>query len=434
MENVPLSEREIEILQLVSQGKSNKEIAAELFISVNTVKVHLANIFAKIGVSSRTEATLYAIEYGIVASPANTSAELGANSQVQAEAVEPNRFQLFVQKYWWGIALAALVFILGFSSLLANTPLFAAPTETPNPYLSELYQQRWQELASMSVPRAGLAAASYSNGIYAIAGQTSEGPTNLVERYDPQTNTWTKLADKPTAVSEVSAVVLGEKIYVPGGKLANGQVTNRMEVFDPRKGSWETKAELPLAVSGYALATYEGQMYLFGGWDGKQVVDHAWRYDPFNDEWHAAADLPSARAYATAAEVSGKIFVMGGWDGTQDMQENLSFDPAHDLEGEPAWQKAIDLPEACSDCGAESISGMIFVIGQNAIWQLNYPYVEWIQIPFNTIPSGQHGFSSVISPDGYLYFIGGWDENSMPLITFYRFRVVYIISVPNVVK
>jgi len=100
MENVPLSEREIEILQLVSQGKSNKEIAAELFISVNTVKVHLANIFTKIDVSSRTEATLYAIEHGIVASPANTSVEPGNNNQIQAEVVEPNRFQLFMQKYW----------------------------------------------------------------------------------------------------------------------------------------------------------------------------------------------------------------------------------------------------------------------------------------------------------------------------------------------
>lgn len=70
-------------------------------------------------------------------------------------------------------------------------------------------------------------------------------------------------------------------------------------------------------MSGYALAAYEGQMYLFGGWDGEQVVDHAWRYDPFNDVWHAASSLPSARAYATAAEVSGKIYVLGGWDGTQ---------------------------------------------------------------------------------------------------------------------
>lgn len=255
-----------------------------------------------------------------------------------------------------------------------------------------------------------------------------------MERYDPQTDTWTKLADKPTAVSEVSAVLLGEKIYVPGGKLADGKVTNHLEVFDPRKGTWESKAELPLAVSGYALAAYEGQMYLFGGWDGEQVVDQAWRYDPFNDVWLAASNLPSARAYATAAEVSGKIYVLGGWDGIQELQESLSFDPARDLEGEPAWQKQTNLPEACSDCSAESISGMLFVVGTNGIWQLNYPYLEWIQIPFNTIPTGQHGFSSVISPDGYLYFVGGWDEKSMPLVTLYRFRVVYMISVPNVVK
>ncbi len=69
MEKQPLSDREIEILQLVGQGKSNKEIAGLLFISVNTVKVHLGNIFGKIGVTSRMEATLYAIEQGIIKSP-----------------------------------------------------------------------------------------------------------------------------------------------------------------------------------------------------------------------------------------------------------------------------------------------------------------------------------------------------------------------------
>ncbi len=43
-----LSEREIEILQLLAKGKSNKDIAGDLFISANTVKVHVRNIFAKL--------------------------------------------------------------------------------------------------------------------------------------------------------------------------------------------------------------------------------------------------------------------------------------------------------------------------------------------------------------------------------------------------
>ena len=434
MENAPLSDREIEILQLVSQGKSNKEIAAELFISVNTVKVHMANIFTKIGVSSRTEATLYAIEHGIVQSPAGVPAASEPTQTALVEPAEPNHLQIFFRKYWWGVALLALALVLGLSSLLANTPLFATPTATPNPYLSELYQQRWQKLAPMSVPRAGLAVASYDNAVYAIAGQTAAGPTSLVERYDPQTDSWIKLADKPTAVSEVSAVLLGEKIYVPGGKLADGQVANCLEAFDPRKGSWESKAGLPQAVSGYALVSYEGQMYLFGGWDGQQVVSQAWRYDPFNDEWHAVAELPSGRAYASAAEANGKIFLMGGWDGSQNLADNLSFDPARDLEGEPAWQKGPNLPSACAGCSAQSASGMLFVIGTDGVWQLNFPELDWTQIPFNTIPEGQSSFSSVISPEGYIYFVGGQDAASTPLDTLYRFRVVYTISIPNVIK
>src|SRR5258707_15675550 len=61
-----LSDREHEILRLVATGASNKNIAQQLVISPNTVKVHLRNIFGKIGVATRTEATLYAIRQGLV--------------------------------------------------------------------------------------------------------------------------------------------------------------------------------------------------------------------------------------------------------------------------------------------------------------------------------------------------------------------------------
>ena len=64
--NAQLTDRELELLKLVATGASNQQIALQLYISVNTVKVHLRNIFHKLGVESRTEATMYAVRQGWV--------------------------------------------------------------------------------------------------------------------------------------------------------------------------------------------------------------------------------------------------------------------------------------------------------------------------------------------------------------------------------
>lgn len=61
-----LTDREVEVLKLVGQGASNREIAASLFISEKTAKNHMTHIFEKIGVSDRTQAALYAIRSGLV--------------------------------------------------------------------------------------------------------------------------------------------------------------------------------------------------------------------------------------------------------------------------------------------------------------------------------------------------------------------------------
>ena len=64
--NNTLTEREKEILQLVSRGLSNKAIAQTLALSVGTVKVHVSNILGKLDVSNRTEATIKALQLGLV--------------------------------------------------------------------------------------------------------------------------------------------------------------------------------------------------------------------------------------------------------------------------------------------------------------------------------------------------------------------------------
>lgn len=61
----PLSRRESEVLTLVAAGKTNRAIATELFISEKTVARHVSNIFTKLGVSSRAEATAYAYKHGL---------------------------------------------------------------------------------------------------------------------------------------------------------------------------------------------------------------------------------------------------------------------------------------------------------------------------------------------------------------------------------
>lgn len=61
-----LTEREMEILLLIAEGKSNQEIADELFIALKTVKVHVSNILSKLQVNDRTQAVIYAFKHNLV--------------------------------------------------------------------------------------------------------------------------------------------------------------------------------------------------------------------------------------------------------------------------------------------------------------------------------------------------------------------------------
>jgi DNA-binding NarL/FixJ family response regulator len=67
----PLTPREQEVLALLAEGRSNREIARSLVVSEKTVKTHVSNILAKLGLADRTQAALYAVRAGLTGRPAD---------------------------------------------------------------------------------------------------------------------------------------------------------------------------------------------------------------------------------------------------------------------------------------------------------------------------------------------------------------------------
>ena len=364
-EDSPLSDRELEILSLVATGASNKEIAAELFISVNTVKVHLRNIYGKLDVSSRTEATIYAVREGLVPSP-RSEAEPEAVPVMEgapAPDVVPSNVTGWARWGKWAAFAAILAVLLLTAGLVgAQWTKTQIPTAVPAAVdLQTLEQDRWQERAPMLTARAGFAASVFDNQIYAMGGETPDGLTASAERYDVAADVWSPIAAMPEPLVDIQGATVGGEIYVPGGRRPDDSVSDHLLVYDPRTDSWSERAPMPVPLSAYALVAFEGKLYLFGGWDGERYTDTALRYDPSLDEWESLPPLPTARGYAGAAVSGGKIHVIGGFDGERalDVHEVYTLDV-----NEPfAWELLLPLPVSRYRLSCASVAEIIHLLG-----------------------------------------------------------------------
>jgi DNA-binding CsgD family transcriptional regulator/N-acetylneuraminic acid mutarotase len=435
-----LSERELEILKLVATGASNKEIAQKLFISTNTVKVHLRNIFNKIGATSRTEAAMYAVHTGLVRTISqqivseeetlqNLEHDTRSDLSFDRKGNQRSRFKRYSVFIGIFSILAIILLIIG----LVKSPwnIISVNSSTPPTPTAQI---QWFDLPGLPDPRWALAVISYDNQIYTIGGENNAGITNIVESFDPQTNAWKDLAPKPTAVSDINAVVIGGLIYVPGGKLESGMPTDVNEIYDPLTNHWSSGSRLPKPLSGYTLAVYEGQMYLFGGWDGSQVVNDAYVYDHNDDVWTAIPSMPTARAFAALAMVAGKMYIIGGWDGTQALSISEVYRPNYSNEA-LAWSQAPALPAGRYGMGITNIADIIFIIGGIS------PQIEintialspgdkyWGQFQ-SPIPNNL-SFLGVASIGTRLYIVGG-KTDGVPSNQMWCYQVIYTMTLPIV--
>ncbi len=468
-----LSERERDILRLVATGAGNKQIAAQLFISTNTVKVHLRNIFAKTGVNTRTEAAMVAMRLGLVESStvlaANGTAVAGlpGTPEETASSAQPgplpgqnpplegnaqSDFMPLAQSVGgalaarrlsrlqaWGLgagglALVVILVLIGIRQVGSHA---ASPkiTSSPAPRITPL--PRWQARTSLPAARMNLAVVAYDDQIYAIGGEATDGVTGAVERYDPAVDTWQALLAKPLPVADVQAAVIGGKIYVPGGRTASGALTNALEIFDTGSDQWAQGANLPLALSAYAITAFEGRLYLFGGWDGSQFTNLAYVYDPRLDSWTALTPMPTRRGYAGAAVAGGKIYVVGGKDGQAVLPVVEVYSPDHEGRENP-WGTAAPLPEGRFGMAITSVADIIYVVCGQGVDDAPQPSLAHIQQTdaWQTIESPPENLSSgsgLATSGEYLYIVGG-KTGGAPRADLLAYQVVYTVGIPVIIK
>jgi len=428
----PISEREIEVLRLVATGATNQEIARELVISVNTVKVHLRNIFEKLEVQSRTEATLCAIQQGWVFVD---GVELTTDETQDVAVAEPEFSGKDVQPLaWWqrvytlgALSLALILLVLpllrtGELAVTAANPISDRPVANLKSLRAET--SRWSQLLELPTPRTRLALVTYDQHLFAVGGDRESGVTNLVEIYSIDTDTWSPGAPKPTPVSNVGAAVVRGRIYVPGGCVGVDQATDRVEVYDPSVDTWAQVTSLPIPLCAYALATANDMLFVFGGWDGQDFVDRVFAYDPATDSWTELGPMPAARGFAAAGTIDGTVFLVGGYDGVHEIDDTFAYDVASDT-----WAQRQPMSVGRGGLGVAVASGKLYAIGGG--WENylatneRYDPINDTWTAFESPVLGEWRNLGVAASDTHIYAVGGWNGDYMETNESYQaiFRV-----------
>ena len=434
-ELTPLSDREMELVRLLATGATNQQIARELVISVNTVKVHLRNIYAKLGVASRTEATMFAVRQGWVeVAPAEEETEQAGEEETPLLSALPR------PERWPRVSLAKRIALV-VATLLAMTAFFlpqvlqgggdgaeADPISGVFPTVPiDAATSRWDTRSHMPTPRTGLAVAAYEDLVYAISGVSSDGVTAKVEVYDPDADTWMTRRSKPTPVGFVSAVEVDGKIYVPGGIDDERQPRDILEIYDPLEDTWQAGAPMPEPLGAYGLTRFDDQIYLFGGLNGQGYVDSVYRYDPAADQWETLQPMGTARGFLGAAAIRDRIYVVGGYDDVSEFNTLDAYDPATDT-----WTSLPPMTLPRGGLAVVTVREHLYVIGggMDGYMAFNERYDPRVDA-WNTVETpitGQWRGLGVAFVNPYIYAVGGWKEELLSVNEAYR--ALYQIMVP----
>jgi DNA-binding CsgD family transcriptional regulator len=426
----PLSEREMEITALVTEGLTNREIAARLFLSHNTIKVHLRNIFTKTGVASRTELSMLAVQEGWISIPGLVGEPDGAAAGAGEDAVshlsdapeiaeEASRLPRWSRQRWsalaLGLCLALLALLLPerrWAQVTASGPgdIFGAAAASPG-LSAPVSENGWRELAPLPVRRAGMATVAFENRIYTIGGMTDEGASSRVDIYAVESDSWQEGAPRPTALANMEAAVIADGLLVAGGCSSDELWTpsSAVHLYDPDEDAWTELSPLPTPLCAYALEVHDGQVYLFGGWDGETYRAITLVYHPDEARWAERTPPQQARGFGAAAALEDRILYVGGYDNGREWGTCEVYMPESDQ-----WESCPSMLQPRGGLSLVAIGGRVYAIGGGWHTPLGFnerytPTTEqWSVV--ETPMVGEWRNLGAVAFETSIYATGGWSD------------------------
>ena len=294
-------------------------------------------------------------------------------------------------------------------------PVFATPNN-------------WSTGTDMPTPRSEAAYASLGTKIYVIggAGNTAPGNKKIVEAYDSSSNTWTtSIASLPVALNHPAADSYNGRIYVVGGYLDDRIVTNRLFIYDPSQNVWNEGTSMPTARAALAAKFINGILYAVGGANSEfKKLSTNEAYDPSTNTWSTKAPMPTARGGLASAAINRNIYSFGGEAPTLVFNTNEKYDTSTNT-----WSTEASLPTARHGVTGVALGSKIYVIGGglepttskpatgvNEIFQTQAqspsPEEEDTVPPQITIVSPSNGATITGSPSGVTIDISGTSSDN----------------------
>ncbi len=425
----PLTERELEVVRLLSTGAGNKEIAAQLYLSPNTVKVHLRNIFTKLEAQSRVEVTMIAVRNGWVVPAAEPAAEPAAGPAAGPAAQAA------------GEQATAPA-----NGKPADTASQSAPATTPVETTDLPRAVAHAPSGASVIDAEPLAAANVARAITDEqpphpADSPSEAPASVTapanpagERAIPRAVAPVPVAPNPQPLPPLPlwrrALIVATLLLIAAGSLAslpalgsnarpdadgtdlvdNNTLTG--DLLAPGEATrWYLRGALPAARARSAAAAVGGLIYLIGGETNQTASGDVLVFDPRNNTWAPLdAPKPTPAWNAPAVAVGALIYVAGGTTANGVATNRLeALDTTANV-----WRSLRPLPAPMTGHSMAALGGKLYVFGDKSsnpgtVDSFAYDIAGDTWHPIAPMPTPR-SLTGAAAFDDRIYVIGGYDE------------------------